>query len=142
MKSQSDVTRCTVHDGAVWMHLDNARVHIPSHISNKSQILVDALSGVDDNSVSKNFTLAAPKEWLHAWMACRGGEEERLRCAGVKDLVNCLLVRVLILVCSCGRAKGRLSVGRCRYCLHSLSCAWLHTNKTQTAHWQFAVART
>jgi hypothetical protein len=119
MKSQSNLTRCTVHDGEVWMHLDNLRIYIPSHLLNKSQILIDALSSMDDNSVAKYFTLAAPKEWLQDWMACYGGEEERLECAGVKDLVNCLLVRIHLLECSCRRAKSRLIVRRFRYVLCS-----------------------
>jgi hypothetical protein len=119
MQSQSDVTRCTVHDGEVWMHLDNLCILIPSHLLNKSQILIDALSSVNDFSVAKNFTLAAPKEWLQDWMACYGSEEERLKCAGVKDLVNCLLVRIHLLECSCRRAKSRLIVRRFRYVLCS-----------------------
>jgi hypothetical protein len=133
MKSPSDVTRCTVHDGAVWIHLDNVRVHIPSHILNKSQILIDALSSVDDSSVAKNLTLAAPEEWLQVWVACYGGEEERLRCAGIKDLVNCLLVRIHLLECSCRRAQRCLMVYICRACVDSLSCVWPCTKQPSSS---------
>jgi hypothetical protein len=82
-----------VHDGAVWMHLDDVRVNIPSHLMKKSQVLMDATSCVDDSSSTGDLTLPAPKEWLQAWMACYSGERERLRYAGVKEVVNCLLVR-------------------------------------------------
>jgi hypothetical protein len=71
---------------------------------------MDALSSVDNSSVPKYFTLAAPQEWLQAWMACYGTEEERLRCAGIKDLANCLLVRILLLECSCRRHQSGLMV--------------------------------
>jgi hypothetical protein len=125
MKRSSDATRCTVHDGAVWIHVDNVRVHIPSHLLNKSQILIDALSSVDDSSVATFFTLAAATEWLQAWIACYGSEEERLGCADTKDLVNCLLVRNMLHECTCRRAQSRLIVRRCRCCVHRLSCAWL-----------------
>jgi hypothetical protein len=129
MKSPSDVTRCTVRDGAVWIHLDNVRVHIPSHILNKSQILKDGLSSGEDSSVGKKLTLAAPEERLQAWMACYGGEEERLRYAGTKDLVNCLLVRIHLLESSCRRAQSCLMVYRCRCCVDSLSCVSLCTKQ-------------
>jgi hypothetical protein len=93
MTSSSDEVRCTVRDGAVWMHLDDVRVNIPSDLVNKSQVLMDAMSCVDDSSSTGDLTLPAPKEWLQAWLACYGSEQERLRCADMKDLVNCLLVR-------------------------------------------------
>jgi hypothetical protein len=64
MSNTSDVVRCTVHDGAVWMHVGDVPVLIPSHLLNKSQLLVDALSSIDDSSVANHFTLAAPQEWL------------------------------------------------------------------------------
>jgi hypothetical protein len=72
------------------MHLDTEPVNIPSDLVKNSQVLMDAMSCVDD---SGHLTLPAPKEWLQAWMACYGGEQERLRCAGIKVVVNCLLVR-------------------------------------------------
>jgi hypothetical protein len=75
------------------MHLDNDRISIPSRLVNQSQILLDAMSCVDDSSITGDLTLPAPKEWLQAWMACYGSEEERLRCADTEDLINCLLVR-------------------------------------------------
>jgi hypothetical protein len=94
MACPNDVVRCTVHDGAVWMHVDDVRVNIPSRLVNRSQVLMDAMSCVDDSSVYGDLTLPAPKEWLQAWIACYGREEERLRCADTEGLVNCLLVRV------------------------------------------------
>jgi hypothetical protein len=74
------------------MHLDTERVHIPSHIVNESKILMDALASACDASVTRGFTLAAPTEWLRAWVACYIQEEERLRSADNSDLVNCLIV--------------------------------------------------
>jgi hypothetical protein len=85
--------RCTVHEGALWMHLDDVRVNIPSRLVNQSQVFMDAMSCVDASSITGDLTLGAPKEWLQAWMACYGSEEERLRCADTESLVNCLLVR-------------------------------------------------
>jgi hypothetical protein len=82
-----------VHDGAEWMHLENDRISIPSRLVGQSQVLMDAMSCVDDSSITRDLTLPAPKEWLQAWMACHGGEEELLRCADTKHIVNCLLVR-------------------------------------------------
>jgi hypothetical protein len=78
----------------VWMHLDDTHVHIPSPIVIKSEVLMDA--SMCESSATGGFTLKAPTEWLHAWVACFVNEEEQLlRCAAREDLVNCLLV------CSC-----------------------------------------
>jgi hypothetical protein len=87
--------RCTVTDGEVWMHLDDTHVHIPSPIVKKSEVLMDA--SMCESSASGGFTLEAPTEWLHAWVACFVNEEEQqlLRCAARQVLKNC------ILVCSC-----------------------------------------
>jgi hypothetical protein len=95
MTSLSEVVKCTVRDGAVWMHLDDGPVHIPPHLLNSSQVLQDALSSLDDSSVTGEFTLPAPQEWLKAWIACyvSGSEEVRLSSADMKDLVNFVLVR-------------------------------------------------
>jgi hypothetical protein len=93
MSESSNEVRCIVHDGAVWMHLDDVRVNIPSRLVNQSQVLMDAMSCVDDSSITGEFTLPAQKEWLQGWMACYRSEEERLRCADTEDLINCLLVR-------------------------------------------------
>jgi hypothetical protein len=93
MKSSSDVVKCTVRDGAVLMHLGDGPVHIPSHLLNSSQVLQDALLSLDDSSGTGDFTLPAPQDWLQAWMACYGSEEERLSSVDIQDLVNCLLVR-------------------------------------------------
>jgi hypothetical protein len=93
MSISSNEVRCTVRDGALWLHLDEVRVNIPSHLVNQSQVLMDTMSCVDDSSITGDLTLPAPKERLQAWMACYGSEEERLRCASTEDLVNCLLVR-------------------------------------------------
>jgi hypothetical protein len=97
-----------VHDGAVWMHLDNASVKIPSELVHKSQTLVDALS-VTEPSIKRKFSLPAPKEWLQAWSACYCNEEENLSCEDIKDLVNCLLVCFLRLDRSCNRADQSYS---------------------------------
>jgi hypothetical protein len=93
MPSSSDEVQCSVRNGAVWMHLDDGPVHIPPHILSRSQVLKDALLSLDDSSVTGEFTLPAPQEWLKAWMACYGSENEHLRSADIKDLVNCVLVR-------------------------------------------------
>jgi hypothetical protein len=93
MASPGDVERCTVHDGALWMHLDDVRVNIPSRLVSQSQVLIDAMSCVGDSSIPGDLTLPAPKEWLQAWMACYDSEEEHLRREDTEDLVNCLLVR-------------------------------------------------
>jgi hypothetical protein len=93
MTSSRDEVRCTVHDGAVWMHINDVRVNIPSDLVNESQVLLDATSCVDDFCSTGDLTLPAPKEWLQAWVACYGGDRERLRCADIKEVVNCLLVR-------------------------------------------------
>jgi hypothetical protein len=98
MTISSDVVKCTVHDGILWMHLDEKRLEIPSRLVNKSQLLTDMLSSVADASVTSDFTLAAPKEWLVAWTSCfcsgsgSRSDKKRLSCADVRDLVNCLLV--------------------------------------------------
>jgi hypothetical protein len=93
MTSSSDVARCTVHDGAVWIQLDDdVRVKIPSHLSEKSQILMDALSSVKIPSTPSDFSLGVPKEWLQAWVARYGSEDARLSNADGEDLVHCLLV--------------------------------------------------
>jgi hypothetical protein len=98
MPSSSDIVKCTVHDGAVWMHLDDGPVHIPSHLLNRSQLLKDALLSSDESSANRDFTLPAPQKWLKAWIACCGSDEEHLSCADVKDLVNCVLVRFCICI--------------------------------------------
>jgi hypothetical protein len=125
MIGSSGVTRCIVHDGAVWMHLDNTRVLIPSHLLNGSELLVNALSSVDECSGTNEFTLPAPKEWLQAWMACYGGEEELLRCAGTTDLVNCLLVCFQLVECILQRSDNCSIVCTYLCCVHCLSSARL-----------------
>jgi hypothetical protein len=92
MASSSDGVRCTVHDGEVWVHIDSVQVHIPSRLLRKSQILMDALASVRDSSVTRRFTLAAPTEWLKAWVACFVSEEAYLSDADSKVLVSCLIV--------------------------------------------------
>jgi hypothetical protein len=93
MPSACDGVRCTVHDGEMWMHVDNKPIIIPSRLLDKSQLLIDALASVEDSLVTKDFTLPAPKEWLQAWIACYGGEDEHVKYADTKDLMKCLLVR-------------------------------------------------
>jgi hypothetical protein len=77
------------------MHFDHGSLKIPSQLLCKSQILMDALSAAPA-AVAQKFTVAARKEWLQAWVACYGNQEERLSCDHVKDLVNCLLVCFLL----------------------------------------------
>jgi hypothetical protein len=84
--------KCTVHDGALCMHLDAVRVNIPSHLLNESKVLLDALSSACDSSLLSEFTLDAPAEWLQALVACFGREAEPQGIADVEVLVNCLKV--------------------------------------------------
>jgi hypothetical protein len=91
MSRSTDGVRCTVYDGAMWMHLDNASVKIPSQLLNKSQVLMAALS-VADPSARRKVTVAAPREWLQAWVGCYCNEQGSLECENINDLVNCLLV--------------------------------------------------
>jgi hypothetical protein len=83
---------CTAHKGAVWMHLDNVSVHIPSNLFKRSKVLMDALSSVCESSVTSGFTLDVPTEWLQAWVACCVLEEQQLDCADSEVLLKCLLV--------------------------------------------------
>jgi hypothetical protein len=78
----------------MWIHLDNARVQIPPDFIHDSQMLLDIQSPVDDHSLTRDFTLDVPKEWLRAWTAFYCSEEKHLGTADVKDLLNCLLVRL------------------------------------------------
>jgi hypothetical protein len=75
----------------MWMHLDSGVVNIPSPLLNNSKLLVNALS-VADPSVARKVTVAAPKAWLQAWVACYCNGEQNLGRHDIKDLVNCLLV--------------------------------------------------
>jgi hypothetical protein len=74
------------------MHLSTSSVPIPSHLLQKSKMLMDVLSACD-TSVTKEFTLAAPTEWLEAWAACFSNREKSLGGADSEFLVNCLMVR-------------------------------------------------
>jgi hypothetical protein len=95
MSSSKDVVKCILHDGEMWMQLDNGSQKIPPQLLNKSQVLMDALSAADP-SVARTVTVAAPKKWLQAWVLCYCNEEESLSCVNIKDLVNCLLVCFLL----------------------------------------------
>jgi hypothetical protein len=125
MSSSTDAVRCTVRDGAMWMHLDTASVEIPPKLVNESQILLDALS-VTNPSITRKVTLPAPKEWLQAWAACYCNEEEILSCKDVKVLVNCLLVCFLHLDRSSNRADKSHSASPVLL-FHSSSSARLNT---------------
>jgi hypothetical protein len=105
------------------MHLDNGSQKIPSQLLNKSQILMDALS-VAHPSVTRKVTVAAPKEWLEAWVACYCNEEESLSWNNTKDLMNCLLV-CFFLMLACVRAD---ICYLCFCCVHSAARAGLHTS--------------
>jgi hypothetical protein len=91
MSSSKDGVRCTVRDDAMWMQLDNASVRIPPKLLNQSQVLMDAMS-ISDPSAKRKVTVAAPKEWLQAWVGCYCNEKESFRCDNIDDMVNCLLV--------------------------------------------------
>jgi hypothetical protein len=91
MSSSRDAVRCTVHDGAMLIHLDDLSAKVPPQLVSKSQVLVDALS-VTDPPVTRKITLSVPKEWMRAWAVCYCNEDERLICDDIKDLINCLLV--------------------------------------------------
>jgi hypothetical protein len=119
MLSSRDAVTYTVHDGAMCIHVDNFSVKIPQQLLNKSQFLMDALS-VAEPSVTRKATLAAPKEWLQAWVVCYCNEEESLSEKDTRDLVYCLLVCFLRLACSSHRAKNRNS---CPICVHGMSDA-------------------
>jgi hypothetical protein len=93
MSSSSPGVRCTAHNGAVWMHLDDVPMKIPPSLLDKSKTFTEALSSVADPSIATEFTVAAPKEWLRAWVALYGSEEEPISKLDVEDLLNCLLVR-------------------------------------------------
>jgi hypothetical protein len=92
MTNSQDVARCIIADGTVTMHLENMRMPIPSCFLRQSKVLMDALSSACDPSAIKDFTLAAPAEWLEAWVYCFVSQEEGLGCLDSKRLVNCLMV--------------------------------------------------
>jgi hypothetical protein len=91
MLPSRDAVRCTVHDGALSIHLDSKSVEIPPQVLNKSRVLMDALS-VADPSVRRKVTLSAPQEWLQAWVACYCNEDGNLGSKDVEELLNCLMV--------------------------------------------------
>jgi hypothetical protein len=109
MSSSRDAVRCTVHHGAMWMHLDNVSVKIPPELVENSQILTNALSAAHP-SFARKVTVAAPKEWLQAWAVCYCNKEVSLGCEDIKDLVNCLLVCFLPLEHNSNRADDRSTV--------------------------------
>jgi hypothetical protein len=77
----------------MWMHLDSGSLKIPPQLLNKSQMLMNALASAGSAvDVTWKVTVAAPKEWLQAWVGCYCKEEEILGCDNIKDLMNCLLV--------------------------------------------------
>jgi hypothetical protein len=92
MNSLTDVVKCTVDDGGLWMHLDDMRVNIASSLAEKSPMLKAVMSSRAEASSTRDITLAAPKEWLRSWASCFGSGETRLSGADITDLVNCLLV--------------------------------------------------
>jgi hypothetical protein len=96
--------KCSMHDDGLWVHLDNARLHVPSDVTCMSEILTDVRSAMNDPSITKEFTLSVPEEWLRAWTACYCSGKKRLRQAEYRDLVHCLLV----CFCSCNAAPNAL----------------------------------
>jgi hypothetical protein len=124
MSSSRDAVECTVYCGEMLIHLDNVSVKIPPQLIEKSEVLRNALS-VAEPSVTRKVTLAAPKEWLQAWVACYCNEEEGLSGNDISDLVRCLLVRFLRLACGIHRDEKSFI---CRICVQSLSTATLNTS--------------
>jgi hypothetical protein len=122
MLSSRDAVRCTVHDGAMWIHLDNVSIKIPPQLLSKSDVLMDALS-VAEPSVTQHVTLAAPKEWLQAWALSNCHDEGSLSGKDIEELVNCLLVCFLRLERSFRRDQNCCS---CSHCVHSLSTSRLN----------------
>jgi hypothetical protein len=92
MTNSQNVARCIIADGTVTMHLESMRVTIPSNFLNQSKVLMDALSSACDPSAIKDFTLAAPAEWLEVWVYCFVSQEEGLGNIDSTRLVNCLMV--------------------------------------------------
>jgi hypothetical protein len=92
MTGSSEEVRCTVEDGEVSMRLDDVHWHIPLGLLKKSKIVMDVLSSMSDSSFKRHFTLAAPKEWLHAWVSCYVSKVEHLANADTEVLVNCVKV--------------------------------------------------
>jgi hypothetical protein len=84
--------RCIVQHGEVSMYLHGVNVHILSHLLMESKMMVDMLSSTSDSPFTTDFTLAAPTEWLQAWVACYVRKVEHLGDADTKVLVNCLKV--------------------------------------------------
>jgi hypothetical protein len=92
MTNSSERVRCSVQDGEVSMHLADVSLHIPAHLVNESKVLLDALTSTGTSSLTSSFTLAAPVEWLQAWVSCYVREEVRLGNADLEVLMNCLRV--------------------------------------------------
>jgi hypothetical protein len=124
MSSSRDAVECTVHGGEMLIHLDNVSVKIPPQLLEKSELLTDALS-VAEPSVTRKVTLAAPEEWLQAWVACYCNEEEGLSGKDIMDLVHCILVCFLRLECGIHRDDKSFY---CRSCFRSLSTATQNTS--------------
>jgi hypothetical protein len=124
MSSSSDAVSCLVQDGAMWIHLDNVSVNIPQRLLSKSEVFMDAISVVE-RSVTREITLAAPREWLQAWVLRYCNEEDSLKDNDIEVLVNCLLVCFLRLERSFHRHQNRYS---CPHCVHSLSISRLNTS--------------
>jgi hypothetical protein len=95
MSSPLNAVRCTLHHGAMWMHLDNVSVKIPPQLLEKSPVLMNALS-VAHPSVARKVTVAALREWMQSWVVCYCNEKRSLSGVDIKDLVNCLLVCLLL----------------------------------------------
>jgi hypothetical protein len=95
MSNSLAAVRCTLHHGAMWMHLDNVSVKVPPQLLEKSPILLNALS-VAHPSVARKVTVAAPKEWMQSWAVCYCNQEESLSGVDINDLVKCLLVCLLL----------------------------------------------
>jgi hypothetical protein len=96
MSSSRGAVWCTVRDGAIWMQVDNASVKIPPQFLDKSPLLMNAMS-VAQPSITQTVSLAAPTDWIEAWVLCFCDAEENLSCQDIQVLVDCLLVCFLLL---------------------------------------------
>jgi hypothetical protein len=110
MSRSRDAAWCTVRDGAMWMQLDNVSVKIPPQFLDKIPILMNAMS-VAQPSVKQTVSLAAPTDWLEAWVLCFCDEGENLSCQDIQVLVDCLLVCFLLLQCISNGAASRFFCG-------------------------------
>jgi hypothetical protein len=116
MASSFDGVKCTIQNGKVRMHLDNGCVNIPAQLLTKSRFLSEVLASFPDLSVTSDFIVPAPEQWLQAWVARYVSEEGRLGCDDSTDLINCLMVCLSLQVDLCRRLHSCFVVCSCCIC--------------------------